>query len=103
MRFRPTSNKLIREYLFHYLKSDNFKVQIGGQATGSAQLNFGPSHVSKVEIPLPTGDEQTKISSIFSEIDLNIGLLENKMEKYISIKKGLMHNLLTGKIRLKIS
>lgn len=101
MRFRPTSNKLIREYLFHFLKSDNFKVQIGGQATGSAQLNFGPSHVSKVKIPLPPEDEQSKISSKLSDIDLKIESLETKLGKYISLKKGLMQNLLTGRIRIK--
>lgn len=100
MRFKVISADITKEYFFHFLKSKVFKEQIGGKATGSAQLNFGPSHVKMVEISLPKREEQTQIATILSDIDTEIEALETKLAKYKHIKQGMMQNLLTGKIRL---
>ncbi|MFC1798360.1 restriction endonuclease subunit S [Thermodesulfobacteriota bacterium] len=100
MRFKVISKKISKDYFFHFLKSISFKKQIGGQATGSAQLNFGPSHVEKVSIWLPKLEEQTHIATILSDMDAEITTLENKLDKYRQIKQGMMQELLTGKTRL---
>lgn len=100
MRFKIKSSFLIKSYLIHFLKSKNFKQQISGKATGSAQLNFGPSHVSKVTITLPPIKEQTRIATILSDMDKEIDALETKLAKTKQLKQGLMQQLLTGKIRL---
>jgi type I restriction enzyme, S subunit len=84
----------------HFLRSSEFKQQIGGKATGSAQLNFGPSHVSAVRIRLPELPEQTAIATILSDMDLEIGAIETKLTKARQLKQGMMHELLTGRIRL---
>lgn len=100
MRFKVTSEELLHSYLIHFLRSRVFKVQIGGKATGSAQLNFGPSHVNAVEMALPPINEQTRIATILTGIDTEIAALEAKLAKYRHIKQGMMQNLLTGRIRL---
>ncbi|HHT9136984.1 MAG TPA: restriction endonuclease subunit S [Candidatus Wunengus sp. YC60] len=101
IRLKAISPKISREYLFYFLQSDSFKKQIGGQATGSAQLNFGPYHLKRVEINLPHDEkEQNAITSILLSVDKEIRLLEKKLEKYQQIKQGAMQVLLTGKIRL---
>lgn len=100
MRFKVTSKELLHNYLIHFLRSRVFKEQIGGKATGSAQLNFGPSHVNAVEIALPPINEQTRIATILSNMDDEIATLEAKLAKYRHIKQGMMQNLLTGRIRL---
>lgn len=69
MRFKPHSTSLVRGYLCHFLMSDIFKRQIAPQATGSAQLNFGPLHVSKVTLPLPAVPEQTAITEVLTDMD----------------------------------
>jgi hypothetical protein len=48
----------------------------------------------------PPLQEQTRITTILSDMDAEIGLLETKLEKYRQVKLGMMQNLLTGKIRL---
>ena len=101
MRFKVLSNGIYKIFLMHFLKSKSFKRQISGKATGSAQLNFGPSHVSKVFINLPSFDEQIRISTILSDMDKELEKLKNKLNKYKAVKQGLMQQLLTGKIRLK--
>jgi len=100
MRFQPKKDKLSKEYLYQYLTSKNFKEQISGKATGSAQLNFGPSHVAKVRIKLPSLREQKVIAEILSDMDAEIAALEERLEKAKAIKQGMMQQLLTGKIRL---
>lgn len=100
MRFKVTSKELLHSYLIHFMRSRVFKEQIGGKATGSAQLNFGPSHVNAVEMALPPINEQTRIATILSDMDAEIAALEAKLAKYQQIKQGMMQNLLTGRIRL---
>mgnify|MGYP006095714839 CR=1 FL=1 len=100
MRFKMKSNSIYKGFFMHYLKSSDFKKQIGGQATGSAQLNFGPSHVEKVIMEIPTYNEQKAIAQILSDMDAEITQIETKKEKYQAIKQGMMQELLTGKTRL---
>jgi type I restriction enzyme, S subunit len=52
---------------------------------------------SRVPSTLP---EQTAIAAILSDMDAEIAALENKLTKARQIKQGMMHNLLTGRIRL---
>ena len=100
MRFKPFNNRLLANFLYQLLMSDVFKKQIGLQATGSAQLNFGPSHVANVVIALPELKEQQAIATILTDMDAEIAALEQKRDKTRALKQGMMQELLTGKTRL---
>ncbi|MDD3909499.1 MAG: restriction endonuclease subunit S [Dysgonamonadaceae bacterium] len=101
IRFK-VKDHLKPSFLYYFLMSKKFKDQIGAQATGSAQLNFGPSHLEKVEIYMPKDEkEQTAIANVLSDMDTDIEKLESQLLKYQNIKQGMMQTLLTGKIRLK--
>jgi type I restriction enzyme S subunit len=100
IRFKPLEGRLVSSFLFQVLIGDEFKSQIGGEATGSAQLNFGPSHVTKVCISLPPLPEQTAIASVLSEMDAELAGLEQRREKTRALKQGMMQELLTGRTRL---
>lgn len=101
IRFKVRDNLLDPMFLYYFFMSKKFKDQIGAQATGSAQLNFGPSHMEKVEIFLPKDKkEQTAITGILSDMDTEIEKLESQLTKYQNLKQGMMQVLLTGKIRL---
>lgn len=100
MRFQAFNNYLLTNFLYYLLMSDIFKQQVGLQATGSAQLNFGPSHVANVVFTLPDLKEQIAIATILSDMDAEIVVLEQKREKVRALKYGMMQELLTGRIRL---
>ncbi len=101
IRFKPKEDKIEKQFIFYFLQSKSFKKQIGGQATGSAQLNFGPSHIDTVTIDFPNDiEEQRSIGMILKDIDDEIRLYEKKLSKLKSLKQGAMQQLLTGKIRL---
>jgi len=56
--------------------------------------------IPKEPYKIPTLQEQTAIASILSDMDAEIDALEAKLIKARNIKQGMMHNLLTGRIRL---
>lgn len=65
-------------------------------------LNCKFKDFQKVKIALPpTKEEQTAISTVLKSADNEISLLKLKAEKLREKKKGLMQQLLTGKIRVK--
>ncbi len=101
MRFKPLKGYLLADFLYQLLMSDVFKKQIGLQATGSAQLNFGPSHVAHVVFALPELKEQQAIATVLSYMDAEIVALEQRRDKTHALKQGMMQELLTGKTRLR--
>jgi type I restriction enzyme S subunit len=52
--------------------------------------------------PLPSLEEQQKIADILSTVDKQIESYEKEKEKQIELKKGLMQQLLTGKVRVTV-
>jgi type I restriction enzyme, S subunit len=53
-----------------------------------------------VVILLPPLPEQTGITAILDAMNAEIATLEEKLAKARNIKQGMMHELLTGSIRL---
>jgi len=100
IRFKPSAGVLASCFLFQFLASDSFKRMIGGVATGSAQLNFGPSHVAKVVLSVPPLPEQTAIAEVLTAMDTELAALEQRRGKTRALKQGMMQELLTGRTRL---
>lgn len=100
IRFKPLW-ELDYGFLLSFLKSNLFKDQIDLLITGGAQPNFGPFHLRKIRIKIPSSKaEQSAIAQILSDMDSKIEILEKKRDKYKAIKQGMMQELLTGRIRL---
>lgn len=91
-------------FLYNVLKLK--QGEIYKSQTGGAQPHIHPKDIEpiKIVIPFKNGkpnfDEQRTIGNILIEMDNEISALEQKRAKYESIKKGMMQELLTGKIRL---
>ena len=84
-------------YLSYALKCVDFESNIVG--SGRAKLNADTLMQLSVVIP-PTLAEQNAIANILSSMDTEIINLEQKRNKYIVIKQGMMQKLLIGQIRL---
>ena len=100
IRFKPTAGVLAPQFLYQFLTSEIFKRMIGEVATGSAQLNFGPSHVAKIILSFPSLPEQTAIAEVLSDMDAELAALEKRRAKTQALKQGMMQELLTGKTRI---
>ena len=92
IRFKvKNKNELDILYLSYFLKSKNFKNQISKLITGSAQLNFGGSHLKKINLFLPELNVQKKVSTLLLLIDNTI----KDMQRKLSILEQLTKSLFT--------
>ena len=67
---------------------------------GAKQTNLSVDDVIEFAEYYPSSEEQQQIGNFFRQLDNLITLHQRKCDKYSSIKKGMMSDLLTGKIRL---
>jgi type I restriction enzyme S subunit len=58
---------------------------------------------AKIPIKLPTRDEQERIASAFAPIDRELLLLRSQLAALKTQKRGLMQQLLTGKVRVQVA
>ncbi len=93
MRFKAKSKHVLLEYLYHYLRTHRFKKEIAMVLTGSAQFNFGPSHVEKLKFPLIEIIDQRNISFFLSAIDRLIEKQKEKVDRIKSLKKGYLQKM----------
>ena len=98
---RPNYDKITSDFLYFMIKSKDVSNKLQEAVTGSTLRSIKMSHLKQISFFIPpTIDEQNAIASILSSMDTEIAALEQKRDKYIAIKQGMMQNLLTGKIRL---
>ena len=88
------------KYLYFILNSDIEYRQRIVRDEGAAQPNLSAKSVSEYIIPVPSRAEQQHISAYFSTLDHLITLHQQKYSKYAQIKKAMISELITGKIKL---
>lgn len=90
MRFKTLDENILDlQYLAYFLKSNFFKNQIQKLITGSAQLNFGPSHIKKIDILIPPLQTQKKIVEV---LDKAQALIDARIEQ-ISLMDELIQSV----------
>lgn len=85
-------------FLFYALKSQQNKLY--SLQTGGAQPHIYKNDIGQLIIPIISFKEQKAIADILSKADEEINLLNKQLDLYTEQKKGLMQNLLTGKVRV---
>ena len=86
-------------YLMNHEIVSRQKYRLG---QGHSVVHIYARYLKDVSIPFPTEEEQQKIASVLKSCDEEIALLQQKAEALRIQKKGLMQQLLTGKIRVNI-
>ena len=93
-------NDLHPHYLMNYLISELGQSEIDlSQAGGNRQgLNF--ENIGGFRIPLPPIAEQIRISETLARVEDEISAENDKLASLHVLKRGLMDDLLTGKVRV---
>jgi type I restriction enzyme, S subunit len=97
------TDKTVNDNFFYkLLKSHPLVYQYQNRMEGSIDRRGGLrwDGFSIIKIKLPSYEEQTAIAQVLQAADKEISLLKAKAEKLREQKKGLMQQLLTGKVRL---
>jgi len=86
IRFHSSQEHLLdQEYLHAFLRSSSFHAQVNAFVTGGAQPNFGPTHLKRMTISLPSLPEQRGISHIITTYDEAI---ENNRRRMALLEKA---------------
>lgn len=89
-------------YLKYVLETDNVRKQMMKYAAGNQHVNIGQDSLKKVIIPYLNIQQQETIANIFMKFDKEIEVISKEINEYEKLKKGLMQQLLTGKIKVRI-
>nr|WP_281418637.1 restriction endonuclease subunit S [Clostridium frigoris] len=99
-----SKEKIYIDFYFQYFFSDIFQNELllREKGTTGSRKRVSPSETKDIYVVLPSYKEQVEISNFLSTLDLKLKQYKTKKEKLQELKKGLMQNLLTGKIRVKV-
>ena len=91
IRLRPIDDSVIcKSYIYHFIKSDGFRKQIERLITGSAQPNFGPSHLAKVDILVPDIVIQKEFSDFVKQVDKSKSVVRKSLDEAQLLFDSLM-------------
>lgn len=91
-------------FLFRVLKSTNYIHEYQKRMEGSIDRRGGLrwDEFSKIKVPIPEIKEQIEIVEILDKATEELHQYQQKLENLQLQKKGLMQQLLTGKVRVKV-
>lgn len=99
---KPNKEKLNRCFFAHLLRSEHFVRYISEKVAGTKMPRVSTDFLKNFEVILPPIELQNRFEKIVKIIDKQKFELEKIIDNYKKIKKGLMQQLLTGKVRVKI-
>ena len=98
--FRPKIELVNRNFLLYTFSTSKWFQQIIEKVGGTTHKRISRSSLGNIRISLPALEEQIRIAKILFDMDAELSVLEQKLEKYKKVKLGMMQELLTGKTRL---
>lgn len=105
IRLHPEATQVDNYFLGQLLNSYPIQCRIKRYATpGVQQVNINAKNLGKVLIPIPNGpagiDEQREIAKLLEQADERCRALRPVAVALEQLKKSLMHDLLTGTVRV---
>jgi type I restriction enzyme S subunit len=77
-------------------------MELAATGTTGSHQRISPSIALDIKINVtPLRDEPVAISSLLSDMDSELSILHERLQKARELKQGMMQQLLTGKIRLQ--
>lgn len=90
------------DFVLYSINSTYFRNQAEEVGTGTTRLRIGLSALKKLQFKVPPLEEQKRISSTILSFDNKINSEQEKLMKLKECKQGLMQQLLTGQVRVKV-
>lgn len=99
--FRPNSDSdILPEYFYRWLSSEEIQERLSSVSEGTTGLgNLDIRYLRNLDIYFPEKEEQLTIINILSKVDEAIAAVESSIAAAERLKKSLMQNLLTGKMK----
>ena len=99
--FKPKDNSdVLPDYFFRWLTSHNVQERITSVSEGTTGLgNLDIRYLRNMDIHFPEKQEQTAIAAMLSKVDETIASVQASIAAAERLKKSLMQNLLTGRMK----
>ncbi|EKE19664.1 MAG: hypothetical protein ACD_8C00124G0013 [uncultured bacterium] len=94
------NEQIYKEFLYWRLRASDYRDMILSTAAGTTVRHTSPQKIGRFIFAMPSVAEQIKIAEILSNIDEKISINKQIKEKLTELKKGLMRDLLSGKVRV---
>ena len=94
-----TTEDILDYYLLQYLQTDYVNSRINALGEGGVRIYLWYELFSKIKISLPSLEEQNAIAEILNTANQEVKQYQQKLQALKLQKKGLMQQLLTGKVR----
>ncbi|MBF58270.1 restriction endonuclease subunit S [Halomonas sp. FeN2] len=91
---------MTREFFSEITRRSWFRSQARGITVGSTQVHARSSEYVRIIIPIPALHEQIAINERIRSLDENISAEKRALSEASDLKKGLMDDLLTGRVRV---
>lgn len=104
INYTPSIDHVDLKYYYYLFSSQMFQEELFLRESGTtgSRKRVSPKETLEILVCSPPLKEQQKIANILSVVDEQIESYEQEKEKYTELKKGLMQQLLTGKIRVTV-
>lgn len=97
---KSKSDDLAHDYRRYCFQTRSIQEQFLFYAVGTKVSGISKSNIAKISLTVPSIPEQNAIAAILVDMDAELVDLEAQLDKTRAIKQGMMHNLLSGTIRL---
>ena len=87
----------------HFLSGHAGQEQFAKKNDGGAKAGLNLPTIRSIIVPIPSPEEQNKVVRVLDRLDSKISIKQTKLAKHQSLKKSLMQDLLTGKVRVMVN
>ena len=99
IRYRSLSPQFLSQhFLKYFLQSQHFYIQIDSAKTGSAILNYGPSHLKTMSIIVPPIIEQKGIVEKLDKLLSRVNTAKTRLDKIPQTIKRFRQSILTAAV-----
>ena len=100
LHIRSKSDELINGYKGYMFNEERVMLSLLKYVTGIKVYSISKSCLARVLIPIPTKEEQKQIKSKLDSVNSIILQKKEEINTLERLKKSLMQNLLTGRVRI---
>ncbi len=100
MRVRPNLELVLPQFLNYYCKSSRARSFFISRGKTATMTTIGQKDIANLPVLLPSLAEQQKIVNILNVVEEKIEILQFKKDHSQDLKKALMQQLLTGRLRV---
>ena len=95
-------DRLHPQYLVDYVDSNHGQSELNRLLVGGGKENLNVGEFVKMRIATPPIKEQKKLNPALRRLNDFLGVEQSQLAKLRTLKTGLMQDLLTGKVRVKV-